>query len=225
MKTILITGANSGIGFECAKQLSKKHKVIAVSRNIDQLSLLESLNLYSIKCDLTNATELVTVFKSIVSDNPEIDVLINNAGIAYYGDFNQIGQENNSKQIQTNITAFTNVIEQILPTMQLNLSGTIINISSLSDRHPRPNNAVYAATKAYVKSLSESLRAANGQYNIRITNIAPAMIDTPMLKQLKKQTDELIAVDELVKIINFIIDQPQHVCIRDIVIAPTKYPN
>ena len=103
------------------------------------------------------------------------------------------------------------------------LAEGVINISSLADRVSRPNLAVYAATKAAVKSLSESLRAANAKYGIQICNVAPAKIQTPLLKNSSLKQNEVISVADFAKIIFWITQQPKEICVRDIVIAPTKY--
>ena len=107
--------------------------------------------------------------------------------------------------------------------MQSRKSGTIINISSLADRNARPELATYAATKAAVKSLSESIRMANAKYGIRVCNVAPAKIKTPLLLQSKLSDEQVISVDDMAKAILWIYQQPQHICIRDMVIAPTYY--
>ena len=72
----------------------------------------------------------------------------------------------------------------VLPIMRENKFGTVINFKFSADRYPRPNNAIYAATKAYVKSLSDSLRLQNAKYNIRVVNLAPALVATPMVNDV-----------------------------------------
>ncbi len=125
--------------------------------------------------------------------------------------------------IQVNVSGLTNAIELVLPIMQQQQHGTIINISSLADRYPRPLSAVYAATKAYVKSLSDSLRVSCAKDNIRVINLSPALVDTPLLAKVGKNKGAVIDVAEFVKIVKFIYQTPQSICIRDMVIAPTNY--
>ena len=116
-----------------------------------------------------------------------------------------------------------NGIELVLPGMRERKTGTIINISSIADRHPRPNIAIYAATKAAVKSLSESLRVANAKYGIRVCNLAPAKIKTPMLISANLNDNQIIPVEDLAKAVLWIYEQPQTICVRDLVFAPTYY--
>jgi len=123
-----------------------------------------------------------------------------------------------------------NGIEIILPRMQERKKGTILNISSGSDRYTSPYLAAYGATKAAIKSLTDSLAAENAGKNVRICNIAPGLIDTPIfdsieLQQLDelKKTGEMIKTKEFAEIVYWIYSQPQHICIKDILLAPTNW--
>ena len=107
--------------------------------------------------------------------------------------------------------------------MTLTKAGTIINISSIADRNSRPNLPTYAATKAAVKSLSESLRMGNAKYGIRVCNVAPAKIKTPMVIRNNLTDSQIIEIEDVAKAILWIYEQPKSVCIRDLVIAPTNY--
>jgi NADP-dependent 3-hydroxy acid dehydrogenase YdfG len=223
--SIIITGANSGIGLELVKQLANELSqinIIAISRNTNHLEELSYSNLQYYQCDISNHENLKDIVKQI-SLNYRIEGLINCAGTSYNGDFSQINHQQIEQMINVNISGLTNAIELILPLMRKEQHGTIINISSLADRYPRPLSAVYGATKAYVRSLSDSLRVSCAKDNIRVTNVAPALVDTPLLAKVGKNKGAMIEVSEFVKIIKFIYQLPQSVCIRDMVIAPTSY--
>lgn len=224
-KVIIITGANSGIGFECVKQFCEtfgQNTIIAISRNIDKLQQVSYANMHIHQCDITDYQKLNTII-STISNEYQIYCVINCAGLAYNDDFCNIDNTKIYQMINVNIQGLTNTIELVLPHMRTQKMGTIINVSSLADRYPRPNSAVYGASKAYVKSLSDSLRVSEAKYNIRICNISPAIIDTPLLAKVGKKLNNVIAVSDFVNIVKFIYQQPQSVCIRDIVIAPTDY--
>ena len=93
----------------------------------------------------------------------------------------------------------------------------------MADRSIRPNLSVYAASKAAVKSLTESLRTANASYGVRICNLAPAKIQTPMMMTSGLQDNQTIPVENLAEAILWVYEQPQKICIRDMVFAPTYY--
>ncbi len=125
--------------------------------------------------------------------------------------------------LAANVLGLTNTLEIIIPQMRKHSMGTIINVSSLADRYPRPQAAVYGASKAYVKSISDSLRMLEAKHNIRVCNISPALIDTPLSRGVRKDAKTKIDVTDFVGMIKFIYSQPQSICIRDMVIAPTDY--
>lgn len=222
---IIITGANNGIGLECVKQFCTQYPsniIVAISKNLNNLQPLEYSNLQMYRCDVTDHQHLKDVIAGI-TQNYGINCLINCAGTSYNGDFCDIDIAKIQQMIDINISGLTNAIELVLPSMRLYKSGTIINISSLADRYPRPLSAVYGASKAYVKSLSDSLRVSEAKYNVRICNISPAIIDTPLLTSVGKNKGQTIAVFDFVNIIKFIYQQPQSICIRDMVVTPTSY--
>lgn len=221
---VIITGASSGIGAATAKLFSEVGYATALlARNIKAMTELQIPNSISIECDVTDISSVNNAVKIAQEQFGVPECLINNAGFAKGGDFSEVSHDENQKMIDVNLTGVVNCIESVLPSMQYNKSGTIINISSVADRKSRPTLPVYAATKAAVKSLSESLRTANAKHGIRICNVAPAKIKTPLLMSSNLSDDQIIQVEDLAKTILWIYQQPKSVCIRDIVIAPTYY--
>lgn len=220
---MIITGATSGIGLECVKQFLELNDlyILAIGRDFDKFDVSSDRVIQCI-CDVTDFNQISNAVDKYKADYKIIG-LINSAGFCYIGGLSKDNHAKNSQMINVNIQGITNVIEIILPIMQLNKFGTIMNLSSLADRYPRPNNAIYAATKAYVKSLSDSLRMDNAKYNIRIINLAPALVETPMVTSILGINEGTIKVDEFVQIVKQIYLQPHNICVRDIVIAPTSY--
>lgn len=223
-KTILITGASSGIGAATAKAFSDAGYFVAMlARNKSAMEQFQIPNSISIECDVTDIESVKKAFRCTEEKFGTIDCLINNAGFVKGGEFTKVSHDDNKTMIEVNLSGVVNCIESVLPLMQENKSGTIINISSIADRKSRPQLPVYAATKAAVKSLSESLRAENAKYGIRVCNVAPAKIKTPMLISANLNLDQIVPVENMAKTILWIYQQPQTICIRDIVIAPTFY--
>lgn len=221
---IVITGASSGIGAATAKVFSDAGYATALlARSKQSMDKLNIKNSISIECDVTNIESVKNAINQAQEKFGAIDCLINNAGFAKGGEFTEVSHQDNQTMIDVNLSGVVNCIETVLPLMQKNKSGTIINISSVADRKSRPTLPVYAATKAAVKSLSESLRTSNAKYGIRICNVAPAKIKTPMLMAANLSEDQIVPVEDMAKTIFWIYQQPKTVCIRDIVIAPTYY--
>lgn len=221
---VIITGASSGIGAEIAKQFS--HAGFSLGLLARNFKALEDLNLPDTICIETDVTDALALKNAVIESEKKfgpVNGLINNAGFAKGGDFTSLAQTEHEVMVKVNILGVINGIEAVLPSMQSRQSGTIINISSLADRNARPELATYAATKAAVKSLSESIRMANAKYGIRVCNVAPAKIKTPLLLRSNLSDEQVISVDDMAKAILWIYQQPQHICIRDMVIAPTYY--
>jgi NADP-dependent 3-hydroxy acid dehydrogenase YdfG len=221
---VIITGASSGIGAGIAKQFSAAGFPLGLlARN---LKAMEELSLPNSLCIETDVTDFAAVQKAVTLAEKKfgpVDCLINNAGIGYNGDFTSLSHVQHETMIQVNLLGVINNVEAVLSGMQARRAGTIINISSIADRNARPNLSTYAATKAAIKSLSESLRVANAKHGIRVCNVAPAKIKTPLLMASGLSNEQIISVEDIAKTVLWIYEQPQTICIRDIVIAPTYY--
>lgn len=221
---VIITGASSGIGAAAAKAFSDVGYAVALlARNKKTMDQFNTPNSITIECDVTDIASVKNAIAQAQEKFGAVDCLINNAGFAKACDISESSHQDNKTMIDVNLSGVVNCIETVLPIMQKNKSGTIMNISSVADRKSRPSLPIYAATKAAVKSLSESLRTANAKYGIRICNVAPAKIKTPLLMSSNLADDQIIPVEDMAKALLWIYQQPKTICIRDMVIAPTYY--
>src|SRR5262249_10255046 len=150
---VIITGASSGIGAAIAKVFSDAgYSLGLLARNLEAM---EKLNLPNALCISVDVTDFDTFKKAIQQCETKfgaVDCLINNAGFAKGGDFTELDHADHLSTVNINLQGVINGIEAVLPGMQERKTGTIINISSVADRNPRPQIATYAATKAAVKS-------------------------------------------------------------------------
>ena len=159
------------------------------------------------------------------------DCLINSAGLADARPFEQVDPASYTREIDTNLRGVLNGIKAVLAGMVERHRGTIINISSVSDRKTSPVAIGYTATKYAVRALTESLREAEAQHGIRVINIAPGYVKTNIHKQMGITFEQycqalgnpdFMTADELAAIILFCYQQPAHLCIRELVVAPTR---
>lgn len=221
---VVITGASSGIGAAMAKIFSDvDYPLCLLARN---LAAMEALNLPNVLCqsvDVSNIEEVKAAIEVAELKFGSVDCLINNAGFATSGTFGETTNAEHKKMVDVNLLGVINGIETVLPGMKERKKGTIINISSVADRNARPQYPAYAATKAAIKSLSESLRMDNAKYGIRVCNLAPGKVVTPMLRTVNLHDNQVIQAEEVAKAVLWMYEQPQTVCIRDLVIAPTYY--
>jgi short-subunit dehydrogenase len=185
--TVLITGASAGIGREFARQLAPAvSTMILVARRNDRLEALElelkiinpALDVFPRQLDLRDHVALEKFCNWLGESGLSVDLLVNNAGLGDHGAFIDSDWERVSAMLQVNVASLTYLTYRILPSMRKSGCGAILNVSSIAGLMPVPHRAVYAATKAYVSSFSESLRAELRGGNISVTALCPGPVPT-----------------------------------------------
>ena len=179
-KTILITGASSGIGKETAKLFqSKGWNVIATMRNPENETELKQLeNVLVAKLDVLDLDSIKTAFEIGVKKFGSIDVLLNNAGYGAYGPLEAFSREKIIRQFNTNVIGLLDVTKTALPHFRQNKKGIIINISSIGGKMTFPLGSLYHGTKFAVEGISESLNYEVAQFGGQVKIVEPGMIAT-----------------------------------------------
>jgi uncharacterized protein len=185
--TALITGASAGIGREFARQLAERAKaVVLVARRRDRLEELRSeltnrkpgLAVHIYATDLSRDEDVEALGDALERDGVAIDFLINNAGLGDRGAF-ATSEPQRAKDITlVNMLSLTLLTRRLLPAMIERRRGAILNVSSSASFLPIPRMAVYAASKAYVTSLSEALRSEVASHGITVTALCPGPVHT-----------------------------------------------
>ncbi len=185
--TALITGASAGIGREIARQLAPlAGTLVLVARRTDRLEALRAellrvnpdLRVDIRSVDLSVPAEVDALCEYLRDNAPELDFLINNAGFGDSGPFETSDRAKIERMLQVNVMALTSLCHQLVPILRRHRPGAILNVSSVASLLPLPNLAVYAATKAYVSSFSEGLRAELRGTGISVTHLCPGPVDT-----------------------------------------------
>lgn len=183
----LITGASAGIGGEFARQLAMRaQSLVLVARREERLNELRDelrnrnaqLGVHARAVDLCDKSQIDDLIAWLERDKINIDCLINNAGLGDYGSFATGDPERNDRILQVNIVALTLLTRRLLPQMIARKRGAILNVSSSAGFLPIPGMAVYAASKAYVNSLSEALRAELRGTGVTVTALCPGPVHT-----------------------------------------------
>lgn len=181
-KLALVTGASTGIGYAIAKELARRGANLilsATARSEDKLHELSSeIKDLGSEChifleDLSRLNSGRSLYDQIKLQNLHVDLLINNAGYGRWGTFHEVEMEDYADMIQLNITSLSELSHLFIPDMISEGEGGVINVGSVASLTPVPYSSVYAATKAYVLSLSEGLRYEYRNSNIRIMALLP----------------------------------------------------
>lgn len=179
-KTILITGASSGIGKETARLFqSRGWNVVATMRSPEKETGLNKLeNVFVTKLDVLDPDSIQKAVEDGITQFGGIDVLLNNAGYGAYGPLESFARENIIRQFQTNVIGLLDVTRAVLSHFRTNRKGVIINISSIGGKITFPLGSLYHGTKFAVEGISESLHYEVAQFGGRVKMIEPGMIAT-----------------------------------------------
>ena len=174
-KTVLITGASSGFGKETAKLFDERGwNVIATMRSPEKETELTTLgNVLVTKLDVTDKQSIQKAVATGIDKFGSIDVLVNNAGYAAFGELESASEEEIRKQFDVNLFGLIAVTQAVLPGMREKRSGVVINISSVAGRITLPYCSLYHATKFAVEGLTESIQYELNQFGIRAKIIEP----------------------------------------------------
>ena len=207
-KTILITGASSGIGKELTKQLSKLNCTLHIlARRNDLLDNLKNKlaqtnhNIYTYKCDITNKEDIQNTFEQIFSVNSNIDIAILNAGTSFRSDITKFNSDEAHNVFKVNVMGIVYCVEQLVPKMIEMKKGTIVGVSSLADSRGFAKSGVYCASKAAATRFLESLRVELSGFGIKVLTVKPGFVRTAMTDKNKFKMPLLMDADKAVKII------------------------
>lgn len=238
MKTVLITGATSGIGKATAELLAANgYNLILTGRRLERLhELQENLSHLSDIHILNFDVREKDIIQQLINDLPEkfkqIDVLINNAGNAYGRDPIHTGELSDwENMMDINVKGLLYMTRAITPQMVERKSGHIINIASLAGRETYTNGAVYCASKSAVKAATEGIRKDLNPYGIKVSCIDPGLVETEF-SEVRFHGDKATAEKvyqgytpltafDVAETIEFVLSRPPHVNIADTLILCT----
>jgi len=234
---IIITGASSGIGEACARLFANAgHPLLLLARRLERMQALNLPNTLCRAVDIRDrATFAAAVAEAEAAYGPA-DALINNAGVMLLGHVDEQDPEQWERMLDINVKGLLNGIHLLVGGMIERRHGTLINVSSVAGRKTFPNHVAYVGTKFAVHGISENLREELAPHDVRVVTIAPGAVETELLGhttdegikqgyQQWKQQDmggQVLAAEDVAHAIAYAYQQPQHVCIREIVLAATR---
>lgn len=238
-KTVLITGATSGIGEACARKFAKGgYNLIITGRDAEKLASLtgvfeaEGTKVRTLVFDVRDADAASAAVKSLDGEWSRVDVLVNNAGLAlglekeYEGD-----TDDWNTMIDTNIKGLLTMTRLIVPGMVERNSGHIINIGSVAGDAAYAGGAVYCATKAAVKTITDGLRIDLAETAVRVTNVKPGLVETNFSRvrfhgdnaraEKVYQGIKPLTGEDIADVVFYAASAPEHVQIAEVLVLAT----
>lgn len=235
MKTVLITGASSGIGRSTARLLANNYRLILCGRRTEKLielqTELSSTPTHVLTFDVSNKEQVFQAIQSLPTEWKTIDILVNNAGNAHgLAPFQDADLADLEAMIDINVKGVIYVTRAVLPFLQKSNEGHIINLSSIAGKQAYANGTTYCASKWAVEALTKGMRLDFLPLGIKVTGIAPGAVETEFsLVRFKGDEDrasqvykgyEPLQAENIAETIVFAIEQPVHVQLADITILP-----
>lgn len=238
VKTAFITGATSGIGNATALLLGKQgYRIIAHGRKEERLQQLKDdlegyAEVYPISFDIRKQDAVTEAIAGLPDEWKSIDLLVNNAGNAHGLSPIQEGNlEDWEAMIDGNVKGLLYVTKAVLPAMIARKAGHIINIGSIAGREVYPGGNVYCASKFAVDALNTGMRMDLTPHNIRVSQVAPGLVETEFSmvrfkgdRERSEQTYEgyeALQASDIAELILFIATRPAHVNLADVLVLPT----
>lgn len=246
MRTVLITGASSGIGAATAEVLAGegKYRLLLCARRQERLNEISTkisthypnTEIHTFVLDVRNSTAVVDAIGMLPEKWKNIDVLINNAGLSQGLDPIQDGDFGDwDRMIDTNVKGVLYITKTLAPLLKQSNNAHIINIGSIAGKEVYPNGNVYCATKHAVDALNKAMRIDLLPFGIKVTAINPGMVETEFSEvRFKGDTAKARNVytglaplngNDIAETISFVLSRPAHVNINDLLIMPTAQAN
>ncbi|MBT4036024.1 MAG: SDR family NAD(P)-dependent oxidoreductase [Candidatus Marinimicrobia bacterium] len=240
-KTILITGASAGIGEACARLFAQQgsNLIITARREQKLLNLASELQKeYQIQVlgkalDVRDSSAVESLISSLPDPFKHIDVLVNNAGLVLGVEkAHETPGDDVDTMLDTNVKGVLNMIRTVVPGMERNQRGHVINISSIAGHEAYPGGSIYCASKHAVDALTKSLRMDVVSTPLRVSAISPGLVDTEFsLVRFKGDASkaeavyqglEALVAEDIAEAVIFAASRPPHVQIADIIIFPAQ---
>ncbi|MBB4198656.1 NADP-dependent 3-hydroxy acid dehydrogenase [Rhodoblastus sphagnicola] len=237
MKTLLVTGATAGFGEAIARRsIRDGHRVIATGRRLERLEELAAElgpNLLPRRLDMMDTAAIAAFVPSLPEGWREIDVLVNNAGLALgLGPAWEADLSDWDRMIATNVTGLAHMTRAVLPQMVARNDGLIVNLGSVAANYAYGGGHVYGGTKAFVRQFTQNLRSDLAGYNVRATDIEPGMADGSEFSLVRFGGDKAKAAavyegtqsltpEDIAETVAWLVSLPPHVNINHLELMPT----
>lgn len=232
---VVITGASSGIGAATARLFSEQgYPLLLLARRRDPMEALGLPNALCREVDVLNVESFRAALAEAEAAHGPIDLLVNNAGVMLCGDPVTQSPDEWQYMLDVNLRGLLNGIHLVLQPMVQRKGGTIVNLGSIAGRKTFAKHAVYCGTKFAVHAITENIREEVSGSDVRLINIAPGMVETDLVNHTTdasakdgwwsyaNQIGGALQPESIAQSILFAYQMPQSVCVREMVVCPTR---
>lgn len=218
----IVTGASSGIGCAISRKLCELgYEVFGLGRDFKKVELLEE-NFHPVVCDVLETDELCACVRQVTAQC-QVHILVNNAGVGYYGLHEELNPKKIKELVRTNLEVPMILTQQLLRHLKKN-SGYVINISSVTANESNPHGCAYGATKAGLASFSHSLFDEVRKYGVKVLTVFPDMTKTNLYRnadfQEGDEVESYLLPEEVAAAVEFMINQRDGLVISDVTLKP-----
>jgi 3-oxoacyl-[acyl-carrier protein] reductase len=231
-KTALVTGASRGIGFAIAQKLGQMGAKIAIcARDSGKLEDAaarlrnDGVEVLAAPADVANAAEIASLVTKAEKSLGSIEILVNNAGIGYFGPVQEADEKNWDSVLDTNLKSVFLLSKAVAPGMIERRTGHIINIGSLAGKNAFKNGSIYCASKWGLMGLTECMAEDLREYGIRVSVICPGSVATEFGSPAsKKNPQKMLQPDDIAHAVGMLVSQASQSFISEVLIRPTQKP-
>jgi NADP-dependent 3-hydroxy acid dehydrogenase YdfG len=233
----IVTGASSGIGESTAEALAAEGaRVVLAARRAERLEELadqiadDGGEALVVPTDVTEEDDIDALVEETTDEYGQIDILVNNAGVMLLEPLERADRSNLRQMVEVNLIGLMNLTHAVLPVMQSQESGHIVNVSSVAGRQASANSSGYNATKFGVNAFTDAVRQEVSEAGIRSTLIEPGAVETELathipdeqvIEQFAEMDLPMLDPDDIARSIVYATSQPQRVDVNEILIRPT----
>ena len=222
-KAAIVTGASSGIGYAVSTRLGALgYEVFGIGRDFGKAQWKAEDHIHPIICDVLDTDQLCACVKQIASEH-RVRILVNNAGVGYYGLHEELNPDKIKKLVRTNLEAPMILTQQLLRQLKEN-AGYVINISSVTAGQSNPHGCAYGATKAGLASFSRSLFDEARKYGVKVVTISPDMTQTNLYRHANfREGDEpesYLLPEDVAGAVEWILGQREGVIVTELALKP-----
>ena len=232
---VIVTGASSGIGQAIATLFAKQgYNLLLLARRIEKLEAMNLPNTICASVDVTNLSDVCVAIDKATLQFGHVICLINNAGIMFSDRVEKLEPSKLHNMLNTNIIGAYNCMYAVIETLKNQRSGTIINVGSVASKKAVPLLSGYCASKFGLLGLSESIRLELAECDVRVMSLLPGYVETELYdgiddkniksenEKWKKALDKVLLPEDVAQFVLSCYQLPQHVCIREATISPTR---